>query len=31
MYEAFFDVFVGEAVLPLQEIGQADHFEVILQ
>ena len=21
MYEAFFDVFVGEAVLPLQEIG----------
>ena len=31
MYEAFFDVYVGEAVLPLQEIGQADHFDVILQ
>ena len=31
MYEAFFDVYVGEAVPPLQEIGQADHFEVILQ
>ena len=31
MYEAFFDVYVGDAVLPLQEIGQADHFEVILQ
>ena len=31
MYEAFFDVYVGEAVLPLQEVDQADHFDIILQ
>lgn len=31
IYEAFFDVYVGDAILPLQEEGQADHFEVILQ
>ena len=31
MYEAFFDVYVGDAVLNLQEEGQADHFEIILK
>ena len=30
IYEAFVDVYVGEATLPLQEIGQADHFEINL-